>query len=228
MGVVPYKRVRQHVNPFAGKLATMKPCPVNDLDWDRRLARPDNPFHIDLGCAAGNYLFTCAERTCNVNYVGLEIRKQLVDVAAYRQARDRFDNLTFIHCNLIVPGALDAVLQSIGARARVQSVSIFHPDPNFKRKRRKRTVLTPLLVESLANRLPKGAHVYLQSDVKPLFLEMVNVMSSNICFSPLPDTAIGQDYCSDHDNAMGVRTDREISVLKQEGQKVWRKNFLKI
>lgn len=225
---VPYKRVRQHVNPFAGSLRTLLPT-LSQLDWASRLARPSSPFHVDLGCASGNYLFACARMAPDVNFVGLEIRRQLVDVADYRQrVRDRVDNLAFLHCNLIVPGALDAVLDSMAGNVR--SVSIFHPDPNFKRRRKKRTVLTPALAETLAARLPAGAHVYLQSDVEPLFLEMAKVMSTNPRFSPLADADVGRgpDFCSRHDNAMGVRTDREVSVLKQEGLVVWRKNFVKI
>ncbi len=221
---VPYKRVRQHVNPFAGSLATLRPT-SEELDWSRKLARPDKPFHVDLGCASGNYLFACARQTPDVNFVGLEIRKQLVDVASYRQRRDGVANLTFLHCNLIVPGALDAVLASMSGNVR--SVSIFHPDPNFKRKRKKRTVLTPTLAESLGKHLPSGAHVYIQSDVHPLFLEMAKVLRSNPGFASLSDAEVGgQGFCSLRDNAMGVRTDREVSVLKQEGLAVWRENFV--
>ena len=42
------------------------------------------------------------------------------------------------------------------------------------------------------------------------------------------DVGRGPDFCSRRDNAMGVRTDREVSVLKQEGLEVWRKNFVKV
>lgn len=226
---VPYKRVRQHVNPFAGELRRLRPTPAQ-LHWPSRLASPGGPFHVDLGCAAGNYLFACARRAPGVNFVGLEIRRQLVDVADYRQrVRDRVPNLAFLHCNLLVPGALDAVLESMGS-GNVRSVSVFHPDPNFKRRRKKRTVLTPALAETLAKRLPAGAHVYLQSDVEPLFLEMAKVLQANPGFAPLADADVGRgpDFCSRRDNAMGVRTDREVSVLKQEGLEVWRKNFVKV
>eukprot|EP00946_MAST-07B_sp_MAST-7B-sp1_P004750 g4750.t1 len=215
------KRVRQHVNPFAGKLGTLKMLPEH-LDWDKKLARPDLPFHVDLGCALGNYLFACAEHSPDVNFVGLEIRKQIVDIAAHRQARKAVDNLTFLHCNLIVPGALDAVLSSM--RGNVRSVSIFHPDPNFKKRLKKRTVLTPTLADSLARGLPSGCHVYIQSDVEKLFLEMESVLSNSCDFEALPDEEIRQDFCSERENVMGIPTDREVSVLKR-GLPVWRKNF---
>ena len=73
-------------------------------------------------------------------------------------------------------------------------------------------MLTPALAETLAARLPAGAHVYLQSDVEPLFLEMAKVLRSNPGFASLSDAEVGgQGFCSLRDNAMGVRTDREVS-----------------
>ena len=219
---VPYKRMRQHINPFAGKLATLMPT-EEQLSWADRVARHEQPFHLDLGCAAGSYLFSLARKMPHMNFIGLEIRKHLVDVASYRQARDGVDNLAFLHCNLLSPGALDAVLSSL--KKNVRSVSIFHPDPNFKKKRKKRNVVTPRLLSSLSKGLPHGAHLYIQSDVHELFLEMDKTIRANHQFRKLPDEVLGEGFNSEKDNAMGMRTDRENSVLRRN-LNVWRENYV--
>lgn len=58
---------------------------------------------------------------------------------------------------------LDQILDSYPAP--IDLITIQYPDPQFKRRHRKRRVVQPSLVDAAARRLAPGGHVLLQSDV---------------------------------------------------------------
>ena len=50
-------RVRQHVNPLAQKYRT----PANPVDWEKVYAQFNQPLHLDIGCARGQFLLSMAQ-----------------------------------------------------------------------------------------------------------------------------------------------------------------------
>ncbi len=74
---MPRVRVHQHVNPLS-PFYTKEPEPI---DINSVFARPELPLHIDIGCARGRFLLRLAELEKDRNFLGIEIRKPLVDEA---------------------------------------------------------------------------------------------------------------------------------------------------
>jgi tRNA (guanine-N7-)-methyltransferase len=136
------------------------------------------------------------------NYLGLEIRP---GVAAY--AKDRIathqlqGRLDFLGCNANVDleRLLDVYRQQhlrccVDTTARngqeltttaavttttavLQCVTIQFPDPHFKTQHAKRRVVTPQLIDTLAEYMPTGSTVFLQSDVQGKFWLLVDGMN---------------------------------------------------
>ena len=205
-------RVRQHVNPLSNKYQTTITAP----DWDAIFSQPDQPLHIDIGCAKGQFLMQMAVQQPNWNYLGLEIRLPLVEAALQKRDALELRNLHFLFCNANT--SLTDVLKSF-ISSPLQQVSIQFPDPWFKKRHQKRRVVQPELIQCLADFLPPEGRVVLQSDVAIVAQEMCDRFAEHSAFrrsqvgwlteSPFP-----------------AQTDREQLTLAKE-LPVYRAIFLK-
>ena len=163
------------------------------------------------------------------NYLGLEIRPLVASYARERViVHDVGGHLDYIGCNANVDlrrilaryhqqqqPSDDVTDSSSSPGLQLQRVSIQFPDPHFKSKRAKRRVVTRELVNILAANMPTDGTgiIFLQSDVQ----SMLDDMRFRFRESP----AYFRDSLEDMtsyvpDNMMGVATEREVSVLKQD------------
>lgn len=194
------RRFRQHVNPLAQQYR----APIELPDWPAVFADPTLPIHLDIGCARGKYLMAVAHANAlTTNYVGVEIRQNVIAEASHEAARRELANLAFLHANMNFQQQL--LIPSLPST--IASVSIFHPDPWMKKRHLKRRLVTPTFVTELADLLQPGTPIYVQTDVEELFEYMVEVFEHS------------QRYGFDalHENPLGIATDREKFVRDQGG-----------
>ncbi|GIU82086.1 MAG: tRNA (guanosine(46)-N7)-methyltransferase TrmB [Acidobacteria bacterium] len=203
-------RVHQHVNPLARHYLFISP----PLNLKEIFANPDLPVHLDIGSARGRFLLSMAELDKETNFIGLEIRRVLVD-EANRIARER--NLTNLHyefTNVLV--SLKSLLQDFPENI-LKTITIHFPDPWFKKRHAKRRMITDENASILAFHLAKGGRIFLQTDVEFLaeeiagkFREIKNLKEISITESPFP-----------------VKTEREKAV-EAKGKPIYRFMFEKI
>ncbi|MEL6494751.1 MAG: tRNA (guanosine(46)-N7)-methyltransferase TrmB [Cyanobacteria bacterium J06623_7] len=195
-------RIRQHVNPLAIKFQQPIPLP----DWQSTFDQIDRNYYLDIGCARGRFLLEMAQQYPDVNYLGIEIRKQLVELA--NQDRDRLElsNLHYLFGN--INSSARVLLESLPANS-LKTISVQFPDPWFKKKHYKRRVVQPELVKVLVDYLAVGGAVFLQSDVKEVAQEMCDRFGA--------DSRLIQQHESEwlETNPVGVATERELHVLSQ-------------
>lgn len=202
------RRFRQHVNPLAHQYRE----PVELPDWRRVFAAPELPVHLDIGCARGKYLMQVAQAHARErNYVGVEIRQNVVAEAAREAAHRALANLAFVHANMNFQQRL--LLPSLPGA--VESVSIFHPDPWMKKRHLKRRLVTPDFVAELADLLTPGTPIYVQTDVEELFAYMVEVFEHSRRY--------GFDALLE--NPFGIPTDRE-KFVRDHGGDIFRVKFI--
>ncbi|WP_414543975.1 tRNA (guanosine(46)-N7)-methyltransferase TrmB [Nostoc sp. CCY0012] len=204
-------RVRQHVNPLAKKYQT----PASPLDWEKVYTQPNQPLHLDIGCAKGRFLLKMAQIEPDWNYLGLEIREPLVVEANQVRSELGVTNLHYLFCN--VNNSLRSLLSSLPT-GTLQRVSIQFPDPWFKTRHAKRRVVQPELVAELANYLAVGGVVFLQSDIKFVAVEMRDRFAENPAFQQL---GTGEWLA---ENPLPVATEREIGT-QNKGEPVYRALF---
>ncbi len=206
-------RVRQHVNPLAQKYQT----PAQALDWEKVYTNVNQPLHLDIGCGRGRFLLSMAGVEPNWNFLGLEIREPLVDEVNNLRDELGITNLHYVFCN--ANNSLSTLLSSLPKDA-LQRVSIQFPDPWFKKRHAKRRVVQPELVEELANYLPVGGTVFLQSDIELLAVEMCDRFAEHAAF---------QRQCEEWlaENPLPVPTEREIGT-QNKGEPVYRAVFARI
>ena len=159
-------RVRHHVNPFHLRLLDIAP---------ERLAAPvgrDAELQVELGCADAQFLFQLARRDPLGSYVGVEIRKALVEDVNHRAKEEGLPHLRalFAHINVDLP--------RLFAGHRIRRFFINFPDPWFKRAHQNRRIVNPELASQLVSLLVPGGEVFFQSDVWELALPAMEVFEN--------------------------------------------------
>ena len=196
--------MRQHVNPLSRffQLPLQLPAP------DQLFERPEQPIHLDIGCARGRCLLGLAEQQTHWNHLGVEIRRPLVQSADRDAQASEHGNVRVLFCNanISLEGWMGALPQD-----RLQRVSIQFPDPWFKRRHRKRRVLQPPLLLAIAAALEPGRELFLQSDVPEVIEPMVALTELSGCFERPAEDARPWRL----ENPLPVPTERERYVLEQ-------------
>ncbi|MBD2522740.1 tRNA (guanosine(46)-N7)-methyltransferase TrmB [Nostoc sp. FACHB-133] len=206
-------RVRQHVNPLANKYQT----PASPLEWEKIYAKPNQPLHLDIGCAKGQFLLNMAQIEPNWNYLGLEIREPLVKEANKLRSELALTNLHYLFCN--VNNSLRSLLSSLPPGS-LQRVTIQFPDPWFKTRHAKRRVVQPELVAELASYLAVGGVVFVQSDMEFIAVEMRDRFAAHPAYQKVGT----EEWLAE--NPLPVPTEREIGTQKK-GEPVYRALFVR-
>ena len=152
------RRVRRHANPFN------VPTRLEQLNLFSQFGR-DAPIEVDVGCGGGDYLIQRAQNHPELDFLGFEIRKPLVEAANLRASKLGLKNVQFLYAN--IHDNMDFVKPGIVTRFFVQ-----FPDPCFKKRHWKRRILQPFFVRKMVELLPLGGEIFVQSDVRPLAEEM--------------------------------------------------------
>lgn len=201
-------RVRQHVNPLSFKYQQ----PLDIPDWSKIYAKLNQPLHLDLGAARGNFLQSLAQIQSNYNYLGVEIREPLVKAANLETQKLGLNNVYFLFAN--ANNYLAKILASI-PELKLQAVTIQFPDPWFKTRHSKRQIVQPDLVKVLLEYLQPEGIIFLQSDVK----KVAEYMSQQ--FLNHPDFTEKFSHSWLDDNPFPVATEREKLTFAQN-QPVYR------
>ena len=209
--------MRQHVNPLSRNFYEIEQIPSSiRMFGDSKLN-----LHLDIGCAAGEFLFDLATVNTSWNYLGIEIREKLAKTAKLKVREKEIRNLYFVFGN--ANNILNDVKNTFIIK-NLKSISFNFPDPWFKKKHFKRRVIQPELINILANSLQKGTLIFIKTDVKELFDYMDCVISSNLSFRSIHKKDF--DYSKTF-NPNKVKTCREKYVIVNEFD-IFEKIYIKI
>jgi tRNA (guanine-N7-)-methyltransferase len=197
-------RIRQHVNP-------------NQLHFARfRGDRPvldGRPVELEIGCAEAQFLFERAVLDGARQYVGLEIREDLVRLVNRRaRALGAPVHAVFCHAQLH--------MTEIFPHGSIDRVYINFPDPWFKRRHRDRRMVDDALAEGIAAVARAGAEVFVQSDVWDIALDAMSTFERDERFVNLA----GEWTFWRAGNPYGVRSWREQNA-EETGLPIWRIHY---
>ena len=198
--------MRQHVNPLSINFNEIERIPsLIEMFGDAKFN-----LHLDIGCAAGEFLFDLAQVNTSWNYLGIEIREKLVKTAKLKVHERKIKNLYFLfgNANIIVNH-----VQSKLIIRNVKSISFNFPDPWFKKRHYKRRVIQPEFINILSNSLQSGSLIFIKTDVKDLFDYMDCTISSNSSFKILDKKDLNY---SKSFNPNKFKTNREKYVIQNQ------------
>jgi len=195
--------MRQHVNPLSSNFNKIERIPsLSEMFGDSK-----SNLHLDIGCAAGEFLFDLALVNTSWNYLGIEIREKLAKTAKLKVREREIKNLYFVFGNAY------NILNDVKSKfilENVKSISLNFPDPWFKKKHYKRRVIQPDFINILSNTLQKGSLIFIKTDVKDLFDYMDCTISSNFNFKNIDKKDF--DYSKSF-NPNKIKTNREKLVI---------------
>ncbi len=200
---MPKTRIRQHVNPLRRKFQHR----ITPPDWNEVYSNPNLPLHLDIGCARGEFLLKMAQLQPNTNFLGIEIRQPLVELASQEKEKLGLTNLHYLFGSMNYYAA--TLLPSLPKNS-LHFITIQFPDPWFKRKHNKRRVVQPELVKILVDYLVEGGTIFLQSDIEDVALEMRQRFAVN------PLLVVEHQAFWLEENPLPVPTERELYVLEDE------------
>ena len=195
--------MRQHVNPLSSNFNQIERIPSLSEMFDDSKSN----LHLDIGCAAGEFLFDLALVNTSWNYLGIEIREKLVKNAKLKLLEREIKNLYFVF------GNANNILNDVQSKfiiENVKSISFNFPDPWFKKRHYKRRVVQPEFINILSNSLPKGSLIFIKTDVKDLFDYMDYTISSNFNFQKIDKKDF--DFSKSF-NPNNLKTNRENYVI---------------
>jgi len=198
--------MRQHVNPLSSNFKQIERIP----SLSEMFGEPKLNFHLDIGSAAGDFLFDLALVNTSWNYLGIEIREKLVKNAQLKVLKREIKNLYFLFGN--ANNILNDVQNKFIVK-NLKSISFNFPDPWFKKRHYKRRVIQPEFINMLSNSLQKGTLIFIKTDVKDLFDYMDCTISSDLHFKTIDKKDFNY---SESFNPIEVKTNREKYVIVNE------------
>lgn len=213
-------KFRQHVNPLASTYQI--PLHLSPSWLQESFQDPLNkPLIIDVGCARGSWALHLAMKNPNKNILGLEIRKPVVELALERKNKHGVPNVHYLASNANVD--LMNILSSLKTQnIKIEHITIQFPDPHFKNKHKKRKVVNESLVTAISSSLPVGTSVFIQSDVRDVIDDMIEVFNSHPAFEI--DPAYSLEALEANISPFEVLTEREIATINK-GLPVYRMQF---
>ena len=200
---MPKTRIRQHVNPLRRKFQHQ----ITPPDWHEIYSDLNLPLHLDIGCARGEFLREMAKLQPNKNFLGIEVRQPLVELANQEKDELGLTNLYYLFGSINYYA--ETLLPSLPKNS-LEFITIQFPDPWFKRKHNKRRVVQPELVKILVDYLIEGGTIFLQSDIEEVALEMRKRFVANSLL-----VVQHQDFWL-AENPLPVPTERELYVLEDQ------------
>ena len=195
-------RIRQHVNPLDRKFQQLIAMP----DWQEIYSQSNHSLHLDIGCARGKFLLEMAQQYPEQNFLGVEIRQQLVTAANETRDELGLTNLHYLFANM--NSAAEILLKSL-PKGVLQTISVQFPDPWFKNRHHKRRVVQPKLVEILVEYLAESGKIFLQSDIESVAVEMRDRFAVKSLLTKQHQSMWLKT------NPFNLPTEREISVQKR-------------
>jgi tRNA (guanine-N7-)-methyltransferase len=194
-------RIRQHVNPNQVHFAQFRGVrPVLD----------GRPVELEVGCADAQFLFERAARDPARQYIGLEIREDLVN-QVNRRARALGAPVQAVFCQAQLH------MTDLFAAASVDRVYVNFPDPWFKRRHHGRRMVDAALADGIARVARPGAELFVQSDVWDIALDAMATFERDERFVNLA----GEWTFWRAGNPYGARSWREQNA-EQTGLAIWR------
>jgi tRNA (guanine-N7-)-methyltransferase len=197
-------RVRQHVNPLKSDLLEIAEVP-------RIAVEPGRAIEVELGAAEAHFLIDRARDDRVTQFVGVEIRRELVGVTNLECARLDLDNVHCVFANMSVD------MPRLFSGGSVRRFFLNFPDPWFKSRQHKRRVIGPGLVREIAQALAVGGELFVQTDIFALALDAMAALEAEATAF----ANVGEPWTFLRESPFRAKSRRERQC-DLEGARVWR------
>ncbi len=198
-------RIRQHVNPLKSDLLS--------IDVARVPTPPRTGFlEVELGSGEAHFLMERARAEPRGTFVGVEIRREMVDRANRECERAGLSNVRSVFANMSTD------MDRLFAPGSVRRFHVNFPDPWWKSKQRKRRVVGPALVDAMARALIGDGEVVVATDIFDIALDAMACLEH----AAFRNVAGPWSFLSESRFAARSRRERQCEA---EGSRIWRLHY---
>ena len=138
--------------------------------WRKDFFKNKNPIVLELGCGKGEYTVHLAQRSPNINHIGIDIKGARFWRGAKTAIEEGYTNVCFIRMQV------ELIVQCFD-EGEVDEIWITFPDPQIKYKRTKHRLTQPDLLKIYKTVLKSGGLIHLKTDSEFLFGYTLGVVS---------------------------------------------------
>ncbi len=135
------------------------------------------PLEVEVGSGKGLFLLNAARAHPLRGYLGVEILHKYARFAAARLAKYDLDNARLIHADAQAIFAEKILDQSIHA------VHVYFPDPWWKKRHRRRRVMTDTFIDHVLRVLVPGGRLHFWTDVLEYFESTLDLIAAKNAFA---------------------------------------------
>lgn len=178
--------------------------------WKNTVFNNENPLVLELGCGKGEYTVGLARLYPEKNFLGIDIKGARIWRGAKTAEEDGLGNVAFLRTRI-------DFINSFFAAGEVDEIWVTFPDPQEKKRRRKKRLTGATFLNYYRQFIKDGAFINLKTDNSGLYKYTRELVKFN---------KLEIDWCTDDLYQTG-RTDETVSIqtyyekrFRAEGMKI--------
>lgn len=140
--------------------------------WCREVFGNNHPLILELGCGKGEYTLGLARNHPGCNFMGLDIKGARMWKGARETNHEGIRNVAFLRTRI-------EFIQSFFAPGEVQELWITFPDPQLKKRRKKKRLTGAAFLNNYRHFLKDNGLIHLKTDNKFLYAYTVELARYN-------------------------------------------------
>ncbi|MDA8745893.1 tRNA (guanosine(46)-N7)-methyltransferase TrmB [Rubripirellula amarantea] len=182
--------------------------------WDAvELFNRQAPLEVEVGSGKGLFLQNAARSCAERNFLGIEVAHKYARFSAARLQRRGITNA------VMVSGDGLRLFREMLPDGSLSAVHVYFPDPWWKRRHRRRRVLTPEFLADVSRTLMPGGQLHFWTDVEEYFQSTLKLLAE---FPTLAGPQVVDELSPEHD--LDYRTHFERRKRK-DGLPIYRSLF---
>jgi tRNA (guanine-N7-)-methyltransferase len=173
------------------------------------------PLEVEVGSGKGLFLAGASHANPDRNFLGIEVAQKYARYAAAKLARQRATNAVVIHGDAL------ALFREWFPPASLAAVHVYFPDPWWKKRHKKRRVLSEDFLRDVERTLAAGGRLHFWTDVEEYFQATLALARDVTTLGgPLPVAEARAEHDLDYRTHFERRTrQRAMTVFRAEFQK---------
>jgi len=174
-------------------------------NWNKEVFGNNNPIVLELGCGKGEYAVNLAKTYPEKNFIGIDIKGARIWRGAKTVEEEKLSNICFLRTRI-------ELLHRFFAKNEVSEIWITFPDPQRKKRRRKKRLTYPAFLNMYNDFLMDEGVVHLKTDSLFLHKYTNSVLETN---KITPIQVTNDLYNSDlYTNELKIKTHYEALYLE--------------
>lgn len=175
----------------------------------RKLFNNNNPIYVELGTGRGKFITTLAENNKDINFIGIEIKEEILLKAVEKADKEQLNNIKFIWGN--IESILDFFIEN-----EIDRLYINFCDPWPKKRWAKRRLTNNKFLIKYNKILKDNSEIHLKTDNEKLFGFSLNEFSD--CNYKLKNISLNLNESDFNENITTEYEERFLSL----GMKIFR------